>query len=147
LAAFVLDREQCTRVAGRDLSRLNQLSNCGGKAEHSQEVGDRRAVLSYRLRDLLLREPKLGNQPLKPLGFLEWIEVCTLEVLDEGEGEHRTIVEVSDDGWHVSPSELRDGAESPLTGDELPAASGANPDHDGLQQSAGSNGLHQFGEL
>jgi len=44
-------------------------------------------MLPYPLRDLVVREPELLGQGLEPVGLLDWIQVGSLQVLDEPEDE------------------------------------------------------------
>src|SRR6188472_3742527 len=104
------------------MSALNQLPHSGLQRQHSQQICDRRAVFSYDVGHLLLRQSELVDEPLVALGLLERVEIGALEILDERQGEHRPVVEVSDDGGDLGPAEPADRAQATLTSDELPLA-------------------------
>ena len=59
------------------------------------------------------------HQPGVALGLVDGVEVRSLEVLDQGEGQRRAIVRHANDGWDLSPAEAESRAIAALSGQEL----------------------------
>src|SRR6187431_2780730 len=102
------------------MSALNQLPHCGLQRQHAQQICDRCAIFPHGVSDMLLSQAELVDEPLVALRLLERVEVGTLQILDECEGEHRPVVEVADDGGDLRPAEPADRAQATLASDELP---------------------------
>ena len=53
------------------------------KSEETNGVRNGGAILTHPLGHLLLRKASLYDQPLKGLRFFKWIQVLTLDVLNQ----------------------------------------------------------------
>jgi hypothetical protein len=81
---------------------------------------------------------KLVDKALVPGRLLDSVQVRTLEIFDEGERQHRSIVKVPDHSRNLRPAEPRCGAKAALACDKLPSV--AEPSNGyRLEQSAGAN--------
>jgi hypothetical protein len=116
--------------------------------EHSQHVRYGRSILPHRLGDLLLGHSEIVREPVIAFAFFDRIQVSTLQILDQRQGQDRFVVDLLDDRWNFFPAELGGGAESSLTSDELePILTWAAAHRDRLQQTTRTQTLLQFGEL
>lgn len=96
----------------------------------------------------MLGEGEIGDQALIALCLLDGVEVGSLEVFDEREGEEGSVIDLLDDGGDLGPAESGGGAESAFAGDQLVACSGwCGADGDGLEESAGSEARLELGEF
>jgi hypothetical protein len=117
-----------------------------GKAEQPDRIGDGAAVFATTLPDLFVGESDLAAEAVIGESQFDWVEILTLNVLDEGDFEETVRCEILDDGGDGSETgELR-GAEAALASDEfvsvVPAA-----DDKGLDDSIFADGLSEFLEL
>ena len=129
------ERKQRPRVASTQLPFLDQLLNLTRQAEHSQQVGDRRAILSNRFRDLLLSQLELIDQTPVAARLFDGVQVCALKILDERQNQHGLVVEVPHDGRNLRPAESRGGTKATFAGDELERIS-TTPHGYGLKEPA-----------
>jgi hypothetical protein len=74
------------------------------------------------------------------------VEVRALKVLDQGENEHRLVIEVADDSRDFVPAEVGCSPEATFACDELECVSAA-ADGDGLKEPARFEGSLQLSEL
>src|SRR5688572_27219686 len=67
--------------------------------------------------------------------LFDGVQVCALQVFDEGEGEQLLVRNVSDHGRNGAPAESGSSPESSLSRDEFKLAVAARPYGDGLKQT------------
>lgn len=114
------------------------------QADQAQQVGNGRARLADRFRDLLLGQLELLLQALQGSGFLDRVEVLALDVLDQRHGDGRFVRHVAHQRRDLFQSGLLAGPPAPLAGNDLVAAIGDRPHHDGLHHALGLDRLRQF---
>jgi len=90
-----------------------------GQIEQAQRVGDRRARTSDTFRDGLVRQTEVVDQPTEAVRGLDRVEILTLQVLDQGQFESLTVVEVADDGRDPLETRRHGGADATLPRDQL----------------------------
>ena len=69
--------------------------------EQAQQVGHGGTGFSDGLGDLLVGQSKLLEQAMQGAGFLERIQVVTLDVLDECHGHGCLVIDIADNGWNL----------------------------------------------
>ena len=148
LSLLIFHREKRSRMTGRDVSAFHHLPNSRGQRQYPEQICDGRAIFAHGISDLLLGQLKLVDETLVALCLLERIQVGTLKILDECQGEHGAIVEIPNNGGDFSPPQAACRAEPPLAGNEFPPIPLARSYGDGLKQPAGADRcleLSQFG--
>jgi hypothetical protein len=108
---------------------LEKLSYDLGELEESKHVRYGRAIFSDRFGDLLLSQTKLPRQPVVPFSFFDRIQISSLEVFDEREGEDCPVIDLLDNRWNLFPPEFRRRAQTALTRDKLEAIFAWSPTH------------------
>jgi hypothetical protein len=98
---FVSYGEQRSGVPERELTGFEELADVKRKVQEAKGVGDRRPIFADCLSDLLLGEAKIVEEASVAFGFFYWVEDGALEVLDQGEREEGSIVDVADKRWDV----------------------------------------------
>jgi hypothetical protein len=120
----------------------------GRELEKPQRVGDRCALFSDTLGDLLLGESKFGLEPLVGDGFLDAVEVATLQVLDEGQLEGIGRRRFSKNDRDVGQAGKLGGLPAALSGENLVSVGGIGSSYeDGLEDALFLNGAHEIFEL
>ena len=82
---FVLEREDGTRVPGRELPAFELRLDRIREGQEAERVRDGRPTLPHALRDFLLGQGVDVHQVVVRLGFLERGKVLALQILDERE--------------------------------------------------------------
>src|SRR6185503_12926091 len=98
---------------------LQQLSDRVGKLKQPEHVGDGSSVLPDGLCDLELGQAKLVRKPVIALSFFDGVEVGSLKVFDQSQGENGLIVYLFDDCRDFLPAELCGSSKAALAGDQL----------------------------
>src|ERR1035437_9782779 len=91
------------------------------EVEQSQGVGYGRASLADSSGDVVLRQGEFVGQLPVGMSFLYCVEVCPLDVLDDGDGKLVALGQLPDDRRDVVQSGHLGGANSSLAGHELVA--------------------------
>jgi hypothetical protein len=65
---------------------------------------------------------------LETSGFLDWVEVLTLEVLDKGEFEHLVVGCIPNNDWDFGEARALGGPEPSLTGNDLKSVAASADD-------------------
>ena len=114
----------------------------------AQEIGNRGPGLAQRIRELLMRHPVLIQQALHGLGLLHSIQVFTLNVLDQGNGQGRLIGNLANDDRNLLETGQLRGSPAALTRDDLELA-GADylADDDWLHHSLRADRIGKFLQL
>src|ERR1700716_3311678 len=107
-------------MTGGDVSSLHHAPDGCGKCQHAEEICDCGAVLPDSIGHLLLGKAELIEETLIALRLLQGIEVGALEILDKGEGKHRSVIEVAHDSRNLRPAKASSRPQSALPRDELP---------------------------
>ncbi len=130
----------------RELALLHQGQYRGREIENPEKTGDGGAVFSDGIGHLLLGQTEVIDKGAVARCFFDGVEVRSLQILDHGQREQHTIVDVFDDCGHFGPAQAGDGAKATLAGDQLEAiASFAH--RDGLKEAGCADGRLQFAEL
>src|SRR5262245_54789984 len=128
-------------MSGRDLSILNRLPHLTGQLKEANEVGDGGSIEPDGLCDLFRVSAEFPTQPLKSEGLFNCIEVLSLDVLEQRELEHCSVVRLLPDRDRNLPQPRQSSrAPSTLTCDDLEVAA-FPPNNDGLQNSDSANGV------
>ena len=117
----VLDAEQGLGVTGGKLALAEETLDVVVEGEEADAVGDRRAGLAEALGDGVLREVEVAHERGEAEGFIDRIEVGSLEVLDEREHGAGSVAGLEDAGGDGLLADQLEGAEAALTGDEFVA--------------------------
>ena len=83
---------------------MHQGLDVGRQLEEAEQIGDGRAVAADGLGDLRVTELELLAQAAVAGGLVDRRQVVALEILDQGQGEQRTIVHVPHDRRESWPS-------------------------------------------
>ena len=100
---------------------LDERTHRLGQLQQAQQIADRRAGASDRLRRLLVRHLKLIDEARQSARFLQRIQVLALNVLDERNGDCRLIGNLADNGWDLGKARQLRRTPTPLTGNDLVA--------------------------
>ena len=114
--------------------------------QKTQGVGHMAAALAQHFRQISLRIGEFAYELIEPPGFLDRVEVRTLDILDNGEFEGFLIVGFNQMDRHiVDPGPLR-GAPAALPRNDLVEIghSGNRTHHDGLNETSCADGFSQF---
>ena len=117
----------------------------GREPEQAQGVGDDHSALADPVGGVLLGQLKLLNQLGKALGFLDWIEVFALEILDQREFEGGAVVGFADDHGDLGQADELGGAPAAFPGDEFVAVFRGSDD-EGLDDAAFPDRIGQFAQ-
>jgi hypothetical protein len=117
-----------------------------GKHSQSEKIGNRGSVLPHSVCNLLLRQSEFALEAIVAIRFLDGVQVRALEVLDQSERQHLTLVELSYDRGDRKPSDIAGCAHSAFAGDQLVSVANRSNSH-GLQEAARAHASFQFGEL
>jgi hypothetical protein len=107
------------------------------QAIDGKKVAHRALALAEDGADLGLAVAMALDEPGDGGGFLEGIQILTLEVFDQGDFAR---IAVDDDGGRRCPAELAQGLEAPLPGDENDAVTSRLHQHRLQQTMAGNRG-------
>ena len=118
----------------------------GVQIQQPQQVGHRGAGLADGLRDLLVGQLELVQQPVQGAGLLQWIEVGPLDVLDQADGDRGGLVDLADDHRDIGEPSLLGGPPAPFTGDDLVAVVAERPHHDGLDHALDGDRVRQLAQ-
>src|SRR5207247_5914693 len=80
-------------------------------------------IAAHRVGHVLLGEVELRDEPLVAARLVHRREIVALQVLDQREREHGAVVHLALHGRDLLPAERLAGAQPPLAGDQLEAAS------------------------
>src|SRR3989442_5973256 len=133
----VLEREQRAGVADRETAFMQQREHRRRQFQQAEGVGDRGAVATHRVRDVLLRQAEFREETLVAARLVHGREVVTLQVLDQREREGGAVVDFALHRGDLLPAQRLASPQSALAGDQLEAAGAARDGahHDGLQQT------------
>ncbi len=92
---FCRQTEERTGMAHLQVAMGKQGLDLFRQADQAQQVGNGRARLADRFRDLLLGQLELLLQALQGSGFLDRVEVLALDVLDQRHGDGRFVRHVA----------------------------------------------------
>jgi hypothetical protein len=127
----VREREQRLGVTQRDAARLDVALDVARELEQPQMIGDRRAIHSDALADLLLGGAGVGERP-EGDGELDRVQVAALDVLDEGDLEAIAGIDLEHDGGDRVQARAARRPPASLAHDQLVAIARA-PHHHRLQ--------------
>ena len=139
----VLDAEQRLGVTGGKLALAQESLEVVVEGEETDTVRDGRARLAEALGDGVLREVEVAHERGEAEGFVDRIEVRTLEVLDEREHGAGSIAGVDDAGGDGLLADELERAEATLAGDELVAVLHL-ADDDRLHEAFGADRVGEF---
>ena len=139
----VLDGEQGLGVTGRKLALTHVTLEFVVEGEETDAVRDAGARLAETFRDGFLGEAKVTHQRGEAQGFVDGIEVGTLQVLDEREHGAGSVAGLEDARGNGLLADQLEGAETAFAGDEFVAVLHL-PDDDRLHQAFGANGVRKF---
>ena len=106
-------------------------------------------ALADNPREIILGIAKLLDELVVSLGFLDWIEVGSLDVFDNGKFKRLLVGRLEHDDRHFVQASALGGPPPALAGDDLESVSQIwhAADHDGLNQPSFTNGVRQLCEL
>ena len=131
--------EDCARVSGGDQSVDNVLSGDFGQLEESECVGDGDAGSSDAFCGVFVGHSEFFDEVSVGFGFFDGVEVFSLDVFDEGEGEGVAFGDVSDDDGDFLDAGDLCGAQASFSGDEYVSVVLCSDD-EGLDEAAFSDG-------
>src|SRR5215510_5678723 len=111
-------------------------------------IRDRRAVLPHCGSDVLLLQLELFGQPSVCERFFDWIEIFSLNVLDQCHFQERALLSrryVSNDNRHTGETSFERGTPPTLTGNDLKPIANL-PDDNRLDDAVRLDGLRQLVE-
>jgi len=120
----------------------NQIRRRSVELTQAKQVGDRRSIQSHTISELLMGQSKVITQSTKSNSPLDWIEILTLDVLNQREFGRHLVVRDTDDCWNLVESNQLCRSPTAFTGNELKPPSGRS-DHDRLHQSCSPYGLRE----
>jgi hypothetical protein len=132
-------------VSEGELGGLDELEDIFGKLQEAEEIGDRGAILAGTLGHLLLCEAKVACEALIGAGLLDWVEVFTLEIFNNGDFHRLLVGDLADDGRNGWFAGTLGGEPAALSGDEL-EASGLLANGDGLDDTGDLDGIGKLGK-
>ncbi len=109
-------------MAERERPVTDQLLDILRKREQAQRVGNCGAVLTHRLRHLLVRQTKVADELSIALSLFDRVEILTLEILYQRQTQQLFIADVAYHGRNGGPSEPSGGPEAPFPSYELELA-------------------------
>ena len=83
-------------MAHLDLAPLHAFADLGRQFEEPQQVADAGTRATYGVGRFLVREFELGYESLESPCLFERVEVLTLDVLDERDGDRGLVGNVAD---------------------------------------------------
>jgi len=120
LGGLALERDEGARVSRADDGRGDRRLHGGASTQQTEGLGDGNAMLAETVRDLLVREPELLDQPAQAARLFDRVEVGALQVFDEAEHELSIVAGVA---AHHRRHRLKTGeprgAPPALAGDQL----------------------------
>src|SRR6185437_5703355 len=121
LGAFlcVWQPDQSSGMTGGQLSVANQGANGFRQGQESQCVRDMAAAFADFLRHLLLREFEPLHEFVIGGGFFNGVEICALNIFDDGDFERLGVVHVAYDDRHLVELRHLRGAPAPFAGDDF----------------------------
>ena len=140
-------RKDGAGMTGRDLALEEHLLGVFGKLEQAQGVGDRRAALRHSARNFGLGEVLALHEAFVAVGFLDRVQIGTLDVLDKGELEGLIVLDVLHAHGHLLQAREFAGLPTALAGNDLIGAAVHLAHKDGLQQAFLLDRFGKLGEL
>jgi hypothetical protein len=117
-------------VADRDAPRVEEIADGSGEAKQAERIRDRGAVAGEAKRDLRLTQ--LSLEAFDRLGLLQWSQLPTPQVLDEGHLQQLLVGDVAELHWHSCPAGVQSGSATDLPGKHLIALA-SGPDKQGFE--------------
>ncbi len=77
------------------------------------------AALSQRFANSLLRVPEPVHQLPISGGLFDWVQIGTLDILDDRDFQHFRVIVIADHRWHFMQLRCLSGTPAPFTGDNL----------------------------
>lgn len=146
LPVLVLDAQQSTRMAGRQLSFFDHLLNPRREAQKPQGICHCHPIDTEAGRDLVVAQAKAVLENLVGSSRLQRSQVIPEQILGERELQRFTVVQIEDDGRQGAEICEPGCAPASLTCHKLVAA-GHAPDEDGLDYPFGSDRICELLEL
>ena len=84
-----------------------------------QRVRHCRTTAPHFERDVFLPHSKFVGQPGVTLGFFDWVEVCALQIFNQGQLEHFQVIGASNYDGHRSKADFLRGAPAALASDQF----------------------------
>jgi hypothetical protein len=109
-------------MARRESALTQEVTDRSRKLEETQSICHRGAVPPNSLGHLLLRELEFLDQALIAGSLFEYGELRPLEILHQRHHQHRSIIERSDQGRDLRPTQALNSPPTALPGHELPSA-------------------------
>src|SRR3989441_7901007 len=146
LGGLALERDERARVSRADHSRGDRGLYGGASTEQAEGLGDGNAMLAETVRDVLVGEPELLDQPAQSARLFHRVEVGALQVFDETEHQLPIVAGVAAHhrGHRLETGEPR-GTPPALAGDQLISV-GQWPDEQRLEDAVQANRLRQLAE-
>jgi hypothetical protein len=109
-------------------------------------LSNRSPILARPVRHLLLRHAKFASQPLIGPRLFDRIQVCPLQVFDDGDFHRLLVGNLAQDRWNRRLPGLLRGQPATLAGNQLVAPIRLRTYHDRLHHSVRLDRLRQFRE-
>lgn len=107
--------------------------------KQAQDISNRRAIPAHPSRDLFLCKPKLDNQTFVGPGFLNRVEILSLEVFNQGHFQGTMLLGFADNSGNSGQTRPLRCAPAALPGDQLKNAVLQRTDDDGLEHPKHTN--------